>query len=248
MNLFLSRLCLNPLFAPALRLAADPYALHARLLATLPCTPKEKPHTEAQPKTADLLYRVDEADSGPVVLLQTVTAPDWSALELAPRALCCSPETKPYVPEFGRGERLAFRLLCQPAVRKSGPAGEFGFKANGKRMPGPRHACRNDEQRLAWLGRKAGDCGFAVESVNLTNLDWRNTKPLQSKGGQTSETPEQARRRAFSPDKKQRLGAVRFDGVLVVIEPNNLAMAILHGVGPQKAYGFGLLSIAPADH
>src|SRR5260370_12052508 len=70
MNLYLSRLCLNPLFAPALKLAADPYELHRKLLDTLPCGPRPKPATENQPKTADLLFRVDAADAGPVVLVQ----------------------------------------------------------------------------------------------------------------------------------------------------------------------------------
>src|SRR5579859_7349707 len=160
MNLYLSRICLNPLFAPALKLAADPYELHRKLLDTLPCGPKPKPATGNQPKTADLLFRVDSTDAGPVVLMQTSVKPDWDALELAPRAQRCSPQTKPYAPKCVPGQRLAFRVLCQPVVRKSG---QFGAKPNGKRRPGPRHACRDDDQRLDWLRRKASAGGFAIE-------------------------------------------------------------------------------------
>lgn len=242
-NLFLSRLCLNPLFAPALRFAADPYDIHLKLLATLPCVPKPKPATGDQPKTAGVLFRVDTSNTGPVVLIQTMTEPDWGAFKVAPRAFRCPPKTKAYDPKFTPGQRLAFRLLGQPAVRKSG---RFGLRPNGKRMPGPRQACHNDEERLAWLRRKGTQGGFAIETVGLSRVDWRNTKPMQAKGGQVVETYEQARRRAFGYEHK-RLDAVRFDGVLVVTDPVIFCATVAKGVGSGKAFGFGLLSIARAD-
>jgi CRISPR system Cascade subunit CasE len=244
MNLYLSRLCLNPLFAPALKLAADPYELHQKLLDTLPCGPRPKPTNGNQPKTADLLFRVDVTDAGPFVLVQTTVEPDWNALELAPRALRCPPETKTYAPECAPGQRLAFRLLCQPVVRKSG---QFGVKPNGKRMLGPRRACRDDEQRLDWLRRKANDCGFAIETVGLSLVEWRNTKPLQAQGGTPMETHEEARRRAFGPGSPQRLGAVRFDGLLEVTDSEEFLNTLRAGIGSAKAFGFGLLSLARTE-
>jgi CRISPR system Cascade subunit CasE len=243
MNLYLSRLCLNPLFAPALKLAADPYELHRKLLGTLPCGPKPKPASARQPKTADLLFRVDATDAGPVVLVQTSAEPDWDALELAPRALRCPPQTKPYGPQFRQGHRLGFRLLCQPVIRKSG---QFGLKANGKRMPGPRRACRTDEQRLEWLRRKAEGGGFALETIDLSPVDWLNTKPIRAKGGGVIEGHDQAKKRAFGPGTHQRLGAVRFEGMLQVIDSEKFRAALASGIGPAKAFGFGLLSVAPA--
>lgn len=242
MNLYLSRLALNPLFAPALKLAADPYELHRRLLDTLPCSSAQKPHTGQQPKTAGVLFRVDVADAGPIILIQTDVLPDWDALALAPRALRCPPETKPYTPVFAHGQHLNFRILCQPVIRKSG---QFGYKPNGKRMPGPRRACHNDEQRLEWLRRKAGECGFAIDSVGLSIFEWRNTKPLQAKGGARTESYEEARRRAFGPGARQRLAAVRFDGTLIVTDAQKLRQTLHTGIGTQKAFGFGLLSLAP---
>lgn len=242
MSLYLSRLCLKPLHAGALRLAADPYTLHRRLLATVPCVPRPKPPTGDQPRTADLLFRVDTTDQGPVVLIQTAQEPDWAALNLKdPHLLRRPPETRPYAPQLRAGQALSFRLLCQPSIRKSG---QFGLKANGKRKPGPRRACATDEQRLAWLKRKADEYGFVVESVGLTLLEWRNTKPAQGPGGQASETCDQARQRAFVGGP--RLKAVRFDGSLVVVDPDRLLSAMRTGIGPRKAFGLGLLSIAPA--
>jgi CRISPR-associated protein Cas6/Cse3/CasE subtype I-E len=244
MSLYLSRLCLNPLFAPALKLAADPYELHRKLLDTVPCGAKPKPAIPNQPKTANLLFRVDATDKGPDVLVQTTVEPDWDALELARRALRCPPQTKAYSPKCTPGQRLAFRLLCQPMVRKSG---QFGLKRNGKRRPGPRRACRDDEQRLEWLRKKAEAAGFAIETAGLTLVEWRNTKPLQATDGAISETHDEARRRAFGPGSTQRLGAVRFDGVLLVTNVDLFTNAIAHGIGSFKAFGFGLFSLARVE-
>ena len=36
---------------------------------------------------------------------------------------------------------------------------------------------------------------------------------------------------------------VRFDGVLRVIEPERFIEGCFNGIGPSKAFGFGLLSI-----
>lgn len=70
-------------------------------------------------------------------------------------------------------------------------------------------------------------------------------KAHQSKGGDPTETYEEARKRVFGSSEPQRLGAVRFDGVLIVTDAEKLRIAVCNGIGTQKAFGFGLLSIAP---
>lgn len=231
MSLYLSRIRLNPLHAPAVKLAANPVVLHAKILATLPCGPREKPKASNQPKTADVLFRVDVTDDGPEVLIQSAQRPDWTALEIAPRSLRTvdsldeNPETKEYEPRFAPGQRLAFRLLTRPSMRKSG---DFGLKPTGKRKPWPRLDCRDDEARIRWLRRKGGTHGFSLESVGLTVFTFPAIKSQlspQEKGGS--------------------FAAVRFDGVLVVTDPDKLKEAVRNGIGPQKAFGFGLLSLAP---
>jgi CRISPR system Cascade subunit CasE len=89
---------------------------------------------------------------------------------------------------------------------------------------GRRVTVRGDEALREWLERKAGAAGFEVKSVRINGSRWRDTK-----GGKTS----------------QALGAVQFDGILVVTDPDKLREAVRNGIGPQKAYGFGLLSLAP---
>jgi CRISPR system Cascade subunit CasE len=41
--------------------------------------------------------------------------------------------------------------------------------------------------------------------------------------------------------------AVRFDGLLVVTDPERLRHALRAGIGSAKGFGFGLLSLARAD-
>jgi CRISPR system Cascade subunit CasE len=43
----------------------------------------------------------------------------------------------------------------------------------------------------------------------------------------------------------QRLRSVRYEGVLEVTNPNGFQKVLTSGIGPAKAFGFGLLSIAP---
>ncbi|WP_254667604.1 type I-E CRISPR-associated protein Cas6/Cse3/CasE [Streptomyces sp. SolWspMP-sol7th] len=39
---------------------------------------------------------------------------------------------------------------------------------------------------------------------------------------------------------------IRFDGTATIADAEQLRTALVHGIGPGKAYGCGLLSIAPA--
>ena len=46
--------------------------------------------------------------------------------------------------------------------------------------------------------------------------------------------------------KGQRLRSARYEGILEVTNPDHFRRTLLRGIGPAKAFGFGLLSIAPA--
>ncbi|MFS8202560.1 type I-E CRISPR-associated protein Cas6/Cse3/CasE [Streptomyces sp. CWNU-52B] len=51
-----------------------------------------------------------------------------------------------------------------------------------------------------------------------------------------------------TPDKPHvfRHQLTRFDGQATITDPDQLRHALLHGIGRAKAYGAGLLSLAPA--
>jgi CRISPR system Cascade subunit CasE len=79
------------------------------------------------------------------------------------------------------------------------------------------------EEQIEWLQRKAAQGGFAVLSA----------------------MPTQQQR---TDDRRHELKffSVQFDGVLQVAEPERFRQTLAQGIGSGKAFGFGLLSVAPA--
>lgn len=169
------------------------------------------------PARARILFRADCDRPGKVlVLVQSVMPPDWTRIEADPKYLIAADEPKEIEMAGLRREMLLrFRLRCRPSKR----IGEPGHPSEGKRR-----SLRDKEELFAWLRRKGEASGFNIDSVAFDRIYW-----YDSKDGKGSKP----------------LGAVQFDGVLVVTDPEKLREAVRNGIGPQKAYGFGLLSLAP---
>ncbi len=92
-----------------------------------------------------------------------------------------------------------------------------------KRMP----LLMQEEQR-AWLDRKAQQSGFRVLAESLRIL------------------PEGRQRFRDRAQKKAGLHhAVEFQGILVVEHRDRFREAFMRGIGPAKAFGFGLLALVP---
>jgi CRISPR system Cascade subunit CasE len=82
------------------------------------------------------------------------------------------------------------------------------------------------EKLEEWLEQRAGPAGFRVErlsSVQAGYVYW--SKNTDGSGN--------------------RLRFARYDGILQVTDPTHFHDALMRGTGPGKAYGCGLLSIAP---
>ncbi|MFZ4508742.1 MAG: type I-E CRISPR-associated protein Cas6/Cse3/CasE [Fimbriimonas sp.] len=171
----------------------------------------------AEPDEARILFRADGDRPGELnVIVQSLVAPDWSRLETHEGYVRQLDEPK--LIELGAlrvGLLLRFRLRCRPSKR----IGETGHPDEGKRK-----SLKTKDEIFDWLRRKADENGFEVQDVAFDRIYW-----FESKGGK---------------DEKP-LGAVQFNGILVVTDPEKLREAVRNGIGPQKAYGFGLLSLAP---
>lgn len=172
------------------------------------------------PDEARILFRADIDRPGEVhVLVQSLVPPEWGRLEADPKYLKDTDEAKPVeLAGLKQGLALRFRLRCRPSKR----IGEAGSVDKGKRR-----SLTDKDEIFAWLMRKAEENGFKVQDVGFDRVYWH-----ESKNGKDTKP----------------LGAVQFDGVLVVTDPDKLREAVRNGVGPQKAYGFGLLSLAPIRH
>lgn len=88
---------------------------------------------------------------------------------------------------------------------------------------GKRYGLTSEEAQLAWLSRQGKRLGFQVEVALVTASDM-----LTSRKGQT----------------RIQLQRALFEGVLQARDVSALAGAVRAGIGPGKAFGFGLLSLA----
>lgn len=172
------------------------------------------------PKDERVLYRVEQQHKIPYlsILVQSGILPDWHYLiERGYLLLPASVKTFDLHPDTGQIFR--FRLLANPTKR---------LKSN-RDGNGPRVGLLRSEEQLAWLERKASQNGFHV-------LDVQSLKIIQ---------PE-----AIKHEKSKvhhiNCEAVRFDGLLQVVNPELFSVGLVSGIGSGKGFGFGLLSLAPA--
>lgn len=169
---------------------------------------------------ARVLFRFDVEGEDGWLYIQSTKEPDWSRLSDRMRKYVVG--TQPL--QIPSDERLRFRLLARPSYR----VGDKESSLLAKRLS----LVREDQQR-EWLNRKGEAAGFAVEQCNLSDWVWFDSK-----------------RDERLPDGSPKpLVGTLFDGILRVVDRDALRQAIARGIGTQKAYGFGLLSVAclPAE-
>lgn len=164
----------------------------------------------------DFLVRVDRKEEAFRVLILSSTVP--TRPEWCPTA-CFG--TKPVPQEFLSHSCYRFSLLANPTRKvRSNAAGER--TKNGRRL-----AITRREDLIVWLQRKADAGGFAVNAGNLRTIP---------RG-----------REFFHKDARVHgtHSAVEFLGELTVVDPVRFRMAVASGIGSAKAFGFGLLVLAP---
>ena len=174
------------------------------------------------------LFRIDPGPAGrSVILVQSAVNPDWDyAFQNAGFLLAAPAEVKVYEPGFAAGQKLRFRLAANPTRRLSQHSRErdgkpVGEKWIGKRVPVPA------DSLFEWLARRAESAGFSVNKDSTTlQPGYIYVNKTRDGGG-------------------QRLRSVRYEGILEIADAVNFRNALLHGIGPGKAFGFGLLSVAP---
>jgi CRISPR system Cascade subunit CasE len=124
-------------------------------------------------------------------------------------------------PTYFTRSRYAFQLCANPTKKVIKLAPDGNRTKNGRRVPlGTR------EELVAWLGRKGEQGGFSVHEATLRCFP---------RGREYFEKPGQ----------RGLHSAVEFQGVLGVNETTTFHECFTRGIGSAKAFGFGLLVIAP---
>jgi CRISPR system Cascade subunit CasE len=104
------------------------------------------------------------------------------------------------------------------------------------RQIGKRVELRREEDRLAWLARRGREYdGFALTTVRLDPA-----------GREVDAARADPAGRLLSRSRQLTFGTALFEGALVVTDAERFRAAFEGGIGPGKAFGCGLLSLAPA--
>jgi CRISPR system Cascade subunit CasE len=167
------------------------------------------------------LWRLEPAsteDPRPRLLLQTPAEPLWAALPPG----WGDPQSRRidgFLSRLAKGDRLRFRLRANATNDRA---------ENGQR----RVALATPGELLAWLLCQGDIRGFAIprdaDGWHEVQVTIRPPVAIVRKAGQ---------RLALPP----RL----FEGRLEVVDPDRLRTAVERGLGRGRAFGLGLLSLAP---
>ena len=166
----------------------------------------------------DFLFRVEKSTRQQVeLLMQSMRQP----VSKSPNAELLA--TRDYPLKLTEGQRVRFLLIANPVKTINDKKGRKNAKGEVKKCRVP--LIDESEQRL-WIARKLGD------SAQLEVLTSANRLPLYFK-----------KSKANMAGKIQSVG---FQGILQVAKPTILKEIIINGIGPAKAFGCGLLSLAKA--
>ncbi len=226
--MYLTRLFLDPRSRAARRDLTDSHQLHRTVMGAFPDLAGGRAE-------ACVLHRLESEHAYPVLYVQSAIRPDWTSLPERYLHDDWMGEPNPAVRELDAvwaglsvGQELRFRLLANPVKR---------LRVESEGASGPRVPIIAQDQLTAWLARKAEDGGFELLSTTeVPSVPSVEATPAGERGGWR-----------VRGEKRHRLtfAGVRFDGRLRIVDVEEFRRSLREGIGPAKAYGYGLLSIAP---
>ncbi|MBI3978200.1 MAG: type I-E CRISPR-associated protein Cas6/Cse3/CasE [Chloroflexi bacterium] len=241
--LYLSRIVLNPKSKTVRKDLADCHQLHRTIMAAFPPAPARTAGARAY---YGVLHRLEVGRDGRIqVLVQSRVQPDWSRLPpgyLRDDSDGGRPRDCKRIDEHYGGivadMTLLFRLRANPTKRI-----DQHNERDGERWHGRRIDLRDEADQVQWLLRKGEQGGFRVLAVRRHPdvSDVRTTPGAAVEGRRPSGAPT----RVAQGMDELTFGSVLFEGRLQVVDADRLRRTLEEGIGSGKAYGFGLLSIAP---
>jgi CRISPR system Cascade subunit CasE len=196
---------------------AGAVSLHRRLMSLFP----DDVGPDARARLG-VLFRTEDTPAGTHVLLQSTHQPDPARLPPAYGTALARP-LDPLLDALRAGLTVRYRCVAS-AVRKPGATTRELYQL-------PAVVALRGAAADEWWFRQAQAAGLKPLQVHSQPLD-----AIQGKRGPHGPAAEQHIRHART----------QFDGTAAVIDPALLRAKITEGIGRGKAYGCGLLSIAPA--
>ncbi len=188
--------------------------------------------------------------------------PAWAAGmlrdETGPDDALATRDVAPVFAGITAGQRLGFRLRANPTRRLSltrpeddprGPDPLLNRHREAGKGTGPRVALLKPEEQTQWLVRQGERHGFALvpqERTWVARPDPATPEALDAPDAPSFVlTGASVRTGGARGRQRDRLthNAVTFDGELTVTDAEAFRAALRSGIGPARAYGFGLLSV-----
>ncbi|RPK70248.1 CRISPR-associated endoribonuclease Cse3 [Streptomyces sp. ADI97-07] len=216
MTLWLTRIIPDTRSQDARRDLAGAIGMHRRIMSLFPSNAGPDPRARF-----GILFRTEDTPAGPHLLIQSNQEPDTKLLPHSYGTALSRP-LDALIDAIRPGLTIRYRCVASP-VRKPGATTRALYN-----LPPvvPLTGAAADE----WWLRQADQGGLKP----LTH----HSHPLDAVRGQ--------RRPDNAPPQHIRHARTQFDGTAAIIDTDLLQAAILGGIGRGKAYGCGLLSIAPA--
>lgn len=219
--MYLTRMHLNPNRRQTKRFLLNPQAMHAAVESSFPPGLAGKRN----------LWRLDSGPQQTNLLILSERIPSLEHIqEQAGWANEKTWESRDYEPLLARivkGQRYGFRLTANPTHTETGPDGSKKVKAHVS----VRH-------QIDWLAKKAPGIGV---QLFLPGSPEATDHPSWETGVVRRETMRFRRDGA-----RVTIAEATFQGVLQVEDAGDLRHALVNGIGRAKAYGCGLLTLAPA--
>ena len=225
--MFLSRVRLNPTRRHTKKLLTSPQALHATVMGSHP--------PDGDGGDGRVLWRLDQNTRHDLQLyVVSPVKPDFTGLiEMAGWPSTTTWDVTAYdafLARLASGQRWHFRLTANPVrsvKHRGGPSA-----ARGSVSP---HV--TVEQQTQWLTARATTWGFRIPTNNLGALQLQVSDRHTSSFG----------RRADGERRRDRVAITRvtYEGTLDILDTDALRHALTNGMGRAKAYGCGLMTLAP---
>lgn len=246
---YLSHIRINPLRAESRKLLASPRAMRGAVIGAI-----------TDPSQMNrVLWRLDADDPRwPLLFVLSPSRPDWTRLVEAagwPDASGDQAATRDYRPSLTRlaiGREFAFRVTADPVCKDpvcDDPVNDPDAPVASQALddhPAHRVPYRTPAQQLGWFLEHAPKWGFTIPSARsdpaasgLDGLSPRSVPDVQITARSRHSFTEGGRGIPVT------LQTATFEGRLFVADVVLLTQAILKGIGPSKAYGCGLLTLAP---
>lgn len=232
---YLSRVWLNPLRTETRGYLRNPQRMHASILGGL----------SRQPVTERVLWRLDTPSPHRLdLLILTESRPSWEHLIESggwpgadePQALVRSYD--PLLQQLSTGREFTLKLRANPvsATRKpDAPSQAQQHRLDSQPRPrGVRVAHRTAGHQLTWFCDRAPQWGFTI---------------LGAENQPTAQVTERGRlsftKRDNDTSRQVTLQTATYHALVRIENPDATRRSLLCGVGAGKAYGLGLITLAP---